>query len=98
MSERSDKVLMEYMLEAVNRVLEYTAGYSSEAFGKDKKTVDAVLRNLQVLGKPPNKSQMPLKKPILKSNGQKLFAPDTLLYMNNLALIWKLLGGSLKHI
>lgn len=50
MSERSDKVLMEDMLEAVNRVLEYTAGYSSEAFGKDKKTVDAVLRNLQVLG------------------------------------------------
>lgn len=50
MSERSDKVLLEDMLEAVDRILEYTAGYSPEAFGKDKKTIDAVLRNLQVLG------------------------------------------------
>lgn len=50
MSERSDKVLMEDMLEAVNRVFEYTEGYSPDAFGKDKKTVDAVLRNLQILG------------------------------------------------
>lgn len=50
MSERSDKVLLEDMLEAVNRILSYTEGIDFKTFSNDLKTSDAVLRNLQVLG------------------------------------------------
>ena len=38
------------MLEACDRILEYVRGQSPEDFRGDRKTVDAVLRNLEVLG------------------------------------------------
>ncbi|MBV6429091.1 MAG: hypothetical protein KIPDCIKN_03629 [Haliscomenobacter sp.] len=50
MSKRSDLILVSDMLEAVERILAYTAGMSLEQFAADFKTSDAVLRNLQVLG------------------------------------------------
>lgn len=38
------------MVEAAERVLEYTAGMSFEQFVTDRRTYDAVLRNFMVLG------------------------------------------------
>ncbi len=38
------------MIEACDRVAEYTHGMSSDVFREDRRTVDAVLRNLEVLG------------------------------------------------
>lgn len=55
MSERSDLVLIDDMLEAVERTLAYTYNMELEAFSEDTKTSDAVLRNLQVLGEAANK-------------------------------------------
>lgn len=42
------------MLEAAERIREYTEGISFEQFKNDTKTSDAVLRNLQVLGEAAN--------------------------------------------
>ncbi|MCO6490690.1 MAG: DUF86 domain-containing protein [Phaeodactylibacter sp.] len=50
MSERSDKVLVEDMIEAARRILLFTEGMDFDSFSRDLKTSDAVLRNLQVLG------------------------------------------------
>lgn len=41
---------VEDMVEAVRRVSHYSAGMTREAFLADAKTVDAVVRNLEVLG------------------------------------------------
>lgn len=38
------------MLEAIDRILQYTESDSSESFSKDTKTQDAVIRNLEILG------------------------------------------------
>jgi uncharacterized protein with HEPN domain len=38
------------MVEACARVVEYTAGLDASGLRNDKKTVDAVVRNLEVLG------------------------------------------------
>ena len=38
------------MLEALDRIEEYTDGFSQEEFVRDRKTVDAVIRNLEILG------------------------------------------------
>ncbi|GAB6134990.1 DUF86 domain-containing protein [Thermococcus prieurii] len=38
------------MLEAISRIEEYTEGYDFEDFINDRKTVDAVLRNLEIIG------------------------------------------------
>jgi len=41
---------MDDILEALKKIREYTAGYSMEEFAADSKTVDAVLRNLMIIG------------------------------------------------
>lgn len=46
---KDDGVYLRHILEAVQRVLEYTAA-GPEAFRQDLRTQDAVIRNLQVIG------------------------------------------------
>ena len=46
---RDDELYLEHILEAIERILQYTAA-GREAFEGDLKTQDAVIRNLQVIG------------------------------------------------
>jgi len=43
-------VYLEDIIEAVERAQEYTAGYSFEDFSSDRKTFDAVVRNIEIIG------------------------------------------------
>ena len=47
---RDYKVYLEDILEAIGKVSRYTVGLSQEAFSGDEKTLDAVVRNLEVIG------------------------------------------------
>ena len=38
------------MLEAISKIREYTEGMNFEEFARDRKTIDATLRNLEVIG------------------------------------------------
>jgi uncharacterized protein with HEPN domain len=38
------------ILEAIDRIREYVQGMDAEAFSSDRKTQDAVIRNLEVIG------------------------------------------------
>jgi uncharacterized protein with HEPN domain len=42
--------LIEDMLAAIGKIERYTAGMSQESFRQDEKTVDAVVRNVEILG------------------------------------------------
>jgi uncharacterized protein with HEPN domain len=44
---RDYSVFLEDIIEAIGHIREYTAGYSFEDFTKDRKTRDAVVRNLE---------------------------------------------------
>lgn len=46
---RDSRVYLQDILTSFERINEYTAGMSREAFELDEKTVDAVLRNLEVM-------------------------------------------------
>jgi len=50
MSEKSPKVHLEDILTSVSRIEEYTNDLSFENFNKDQKTIDAVIRNLEIVG------------------------------------------------
>ena len=50
MSKRDPCLFLNDILEAIFRIEEYTEGYEFEDFIRDRKTVDAVLRNLEVIG------------------------------------------------
>ncbi|MGA2984593.1 MAG: DUF86 domain-containing protein [Terriglobia bacterium] len=47
---RDYKVYLEDILQAITKVREYTSGMSPAAFVGDAKTLDAVIRNLEVIG------------------------------------------------
>ena len=44
------KVFLEDILEAIKKIRSYTAALSLESFSQDEKSVDAVVRNLEVIG------------------------------------------------
>ena len=50
MYKRGNKEFILDMFLACQRILEYTKDMSSEEFVKDNKTLDAVVRNVEILG------------------------------------------------
>ena len=50
MSERTNREFLGDIREALKRISVYVAGLDYEAFVKDTRTQDAVIRNLQILG------------------------------------------------
>ena len=50
MYKRGDREYILDMFLACQRILEYTRGLSFEDFEKDAKTIDAVIRNIEILG------------------------------------------------
>ena len=50
MSKREPRLLIEDILEAANKVLAYTKGMDFDAFVHDEKTMDAVVRNFEIIG------------------------------------------------
>ena len=55
MSKRDLSLLIEDMLASVDKIKNYTAGLSFDAFLKDEKTVDAVIRNFEIIGEAANR-------------------------------------------
>ena len=47
---RSYKIYLEDLQLAMSRIAEYIEGYSFKDFKKDQKTVDAVIRNFEIIG------------------------------------------------
>lgn len=50
MSKRSADVLVEDIREAIAKIGRFTNGMTHESFIADEKTVDAVVRNLEIIG------------------------------------------------
>ncbi len=55
MSKRSDFVLIEDIKESCLKIINYTEGYTQDQFVADSKTVDAVIRNFEIIGEAANR-------------------------------------------
>lgn len=55
MSKRPTDILLNDILQAMDRIIEYTRGMSLEDFSKDQKSIDAVARNLEIMGEAANR-------------------------------------------
>ena len=55
MSNRYPKLLVGDIPDSAHKILGYTTGMSFEDFIKDSKTVDAVVRNFEVIGEAANR-------------------------------------------
>jgi uncharacterized protein with HEPN domain len=57
MSERSNKELLLDIYESIEKILKYTNNISFDEFSLDDKTIDAVVRNFQIIGEAANRIQ-----------------------------------------
>ena len=55
MFKRETALLLEDILEAGNKILSYTAAMSFDDFIADNKTIDAVVRNFEIIGEAANR-------------------------------------------
>jgi uncharacterized protein with HEPN domain len=55
MSKRTPQLLLEDILESAHKILSYTEGLSLEQFLADGKTIDAVIRNFEIIGEAANR-------------------------------------------
>ncbi|RJQ45921.1 MAG: DUF86 domain-containing protein [Gaiellales bacterium] len=55
MSRRSPELLLEDILESAEKIERYTRDIDQRSFKEDEKTVDAVVRNLEVIGEAANR-------------------------------------------
>ena len=66
MSKRSDRELLADMLECAGRVQGYIKGMAMETYLLDQRTIDAVVRNLEIIGEASNRL----------SDGARALAPE----------------------
>jgi uncharacterized protein with HEPN domain len=55
MSKRNPALLINDILDSCNKILQYTSSMSFEEFLKDSKTIDAVIRNFEIIGEAANR-------------------------------------------
>jgi len=55
MSKRDPNLLLADILEAVEKIKKYTLGFTYNQFIEDSKTLDAVIRNFEIIGKAANR-------------------------------------------
>lgn len=55
MSKRSERLLIGDILESARKILDYTKGQTFEEFVIDSKTIDAVVRNFEIIGEAANR-------------------------------------------
>jgi uncharacterized protein with HEPN domain len=55
MSKRDPNLLVEDIIESGEKILSYTSGFSFDQFTSDDKTMDAVVRNFEIIGEAANR-------------------------------------------
>ncbi len=55
MSKRDTNLLIEDILESANKIISYTISMNYEQFIADNKTIDATVRNFEIIGEAANK-------------------------------------------
>jgi hypothetical protein len=76
----------------MNRIAEYIQGMAFADFKRDYKTVDAVIRNFEIIGEASRKVPERVKENIRRCLGLKCIYCEIRCRMNILALIMKLFG------
>ena len=61
MSKRIDAVLIEDILDALNKIDKYLLNINKEQFEDDDMRIDAVVRNLEIIGEASNRISVELK-------------------------------------
>ena len=72
MSERHWRLFVEDIIESIDKIETYVANMQFENFTQDSKTIDAVVRNLEIIGEASNHIPDELKKKYSEIEWRKL--------------------------
>lgn len=61
MSKRDTLLLLDDMLQAAYKIKRYTQGFDFNSFSNDEKTIDAVVRNFEIIGEAANRIDLDYK-------------------------------------
>jgi uncharacterized protein with HEPN domain len=61
MSKRTPQLLLEDIIASANKIMSYTSPISYEQFLEDEKTMDAVIRNFEIIGEAANRLSEEIK-------------------------------------
>ena len=76
MSRRSPPLLVEDIWEAVEKIERYISGMDHDAFVGDEKTIDSVVRNLEIVGEAANRLPKISVNGTQRSSGLKSLVSD----------------------
>ena len=71
--ERSYKIFLDDIQTAMSRIAEYIEGYDFEQFKRDYKTVDAVIRNFEIIGEASKKLDDKIKEKYSKVPWKEMY-------------------------
>ncbi|HLG02002.1 MAG TPA: DUF86 domain-containing protein [Bacteroidia bacterium] len=72
MSERNAKLLIGDILDSAQKILDYTVAMSFEEFTSENKTVDAVIRNFEIIGEAANRLPADFKNEVKEIDWQRI--------------------------
>lgn len=98
MSKRAPKLLVEDILDSSHKIIDYTAGLTEDAFLTDTRTIDAVIRNFEIIGEAANRLPEEFKNKYPSIDWHRIRALGTELFTITLVLIFPSCGKSKKHI
>lgn len=97
MSRRPVDLLIEDIWDAIEKIERYLSGFDHDAFVKDDKTVDSVVRNLEIMGEAANRLPFDFKAKHRQINGVRSWAFVTGLFTIILVSTLRLFGRLLKR-
>jgi uncharacterized protein with HEPN domain len=71
MSRRAAPLLVDDIWEAIEKIQRYVAGLDHDTFIKDDKTIDSVVRNLEIIGEAANRLPENFRAQHPRSSGTK---------------------------
>lgn len=100
MSERNDALLLEDILESIEKIFEYTGDLRKEDFLKDNKTQDAVSRNFEIIGEASSRLTTDFKKTYSNINWREIKDFRNTLIHNyfgtEFSTVWLIIQNDLK--
>jgi uncharacterized protein with HEPN domain len=96
---RDFRLYLDDILEAIHQIRTYLADQNEEAFTKDRKTQDAVIRNLEVIGEAAGNLPEPIQKGEPEIDWRKITGLRNILIHEyfgiNLPIVWDVVQNKL---